>query len=178
MSTDTQYATFAGGCFWCTEHAFMERPGVISVTSGYTGGDTDDPTYREVCEGDTGHAEAVRIEYDPSTTSYAELLDIFWRSIDPTDENGQFADRGDQYRSAIFYHSDEQKREAEASRDAINASGRFKNPVATHIEPARVFYPAEAYHQQYCVKNPVQFRMYHHGSGKSAALAGLWDDEK
>lgn len=176
MSNNTQYATFAGGCFWCTEHAFMDRAGVLSVTSGYTGGDVDDPTYHDVCEGDTGHAEAVRVEFDPAGITYPELLDIFWRSIDPTDEGGQFADRGDQYRSVIFYHSEEQRREAEASRNAINVSGRLKKTVATAIEPAPKFYPAEEYHQKYCRKNPLHFRMYHNGSGRAACLANWWKE--
>lgn len=175
MSNDTEYATFAGGCFWCTEHAFLDMPGVVSITSGYTGGDMDDPGYRDVCEGDTGHAEAVRVEFDPAKITYRDLLDVFWRSIDPTDDGGQFADRGSQYRSAIFYHSDEQKAEAEASREEINASGRFLKPVATVIEPIQKFFPAEEYHQKYCLKNPLQFRSYHHGSGKAAALDRLWN---
>lgn len=176
MSDNTQFATFAGGCFWCTEHAFLDRAGILSIVSGYTGGDADDPTYHDVCEGDTGHAEAVRIEFDPAGITYPELLDTFWRSIDPTDEGGQFADRGDQYRSVIFYHSEEQKREAEASRDALNASGRFKKPVATAIEPAPKFYPAEEYHQKYCLKNPLHFRNYHNGSGRAACLANWWKE--
>lgn len=175
MSKDSEFATFAGGCFWCTEHAFLDMPGVLSVTSGYTGGDLDDPSYQDVCAGDTGHAEAVRVEFDPAKITYRDLLDAFWRSIDPTDDGGQFADRGSQYRSAIFYHSDEQKAEAEASREEINASGRFTRPVATVIESIKKFFPAEDYHQKYCLKNPLQFRSYHHGSGRAAGLGRLWD---
>ncbi|MCC8194387.1 MAG: peptide-methionine (S)-S-oxide reductase MsrA [Deltaproteobacteria bacterium] len=176
MHTESEFATFAGGCFWCTEHAFLEMPGVLSVTSGYTGGDYDNPTYEDVCAGHTGHAEAVRIKFDPAKVAYRDLLDTFWRSIDPTDEGGQFADRGSQYRSVIFYHSADQKKEAEASRDAINASGRFPKPVATAIEPAGKFFPAEDYHQKYCLRNPTHFRSYHHGSGKADSLDRMWRD--
>ena len=178
MRDKTQYATFAGGCFWCSEHAFLDVPGVLSVTSGYTGGDDADPTYEAVCGGDTGHAEAVQIAYDPEAVSYGTLLDIFWRSIDPTDDGGQFADRGSQYRTAIFYHNDAQKTEAEASKDALEASGRFKKPVATAILEAEPFYPAEEYHQKFSEKNPQHFRRYHVGSGKEACLLRLWDDPK
>lgn len=178
MNGESEFATFAGGCFWCTEHAFLDMPGVLEVISGYTGGHDDTPTYQDVCAGDTGHAEAVRVEYDPSRVEYRDLLDVFWRSIDPTDNGGQFADRGSQYRTAIFYHSDEQKAAAEASRDEINASGRFGKPVAAAIEPARKFFPAEDYHQKYCLKNPTQFRSYHLGSGRHAGLASMWDDSR
>ena len=178
MSGESEFATFAGGCFWCTEHAFLDVPGVLEVISGYTGGHDDTPTYEDVCTGETGHAEAVRVEYDPSRVEYRDLLDVFWRSIDPTDSGGQFADRGSQYQTAIFYHTDEQKAEAEASRDGINASGRFGKPVATVIEPARKFFPAEDYHQRYCLKNPMHFRNYHYGSGRRAGLAAMWDDSR
>lgn len=176
MESKREFATFAGGCFWCTEHVFMDMPGVLAVTSGYTGGQENNPTYEDVCSGETGHAEAVRVEYDPSTVRYRDLLETFWRSIDPTDEGGQFADRGSQYRSGIFYHTDRQKAEAEDSRDEINASGRFRKPVATEIEPARDFFPAEDYHQKYCLNNPARFRSYHYGSGKGAALSRLWEE--
>lgn len=178
MNEKTEFATFAGGCFWCTEHAFLDIPGVLAVTSGYTGGYEDFPYYEDVCAGKTGHMEAARVEYDPAHVRYRDLLDVFWRSIDPTDSGGQFADRGSQYRTAIFYHTDEQRTEAEASRDEINASGRFHKPVVTSIEPARKFFPAEDYHQKYCLKNPEHFHSYHHGSGHQAGLASLWGESR
>lgn len=174
----TAFAVFAGGCFWCLEHAFLELPGVVAVTSGYTGGDIPDPTYEDVCAGITGHAEAVRIEYDPDAVSFKALLDVFWRNIDPTDAGGQFADRGSQYRSVVYYADEEQRSEAEASRDALAAAGMFTAPVATTVEPLAEFYPAEGYHQQYCVKNPIRYRMYAEGSGRNARLAKLWPDSK
>lgn len=169
-----EHATFAGGCFWCLESAFAGIPGVVSVTSGYTGGETENPTYEEVCGGETGHAEAVRVDFDPRRVSYAHLVDVFWRNIDPTDAGGQFADRGSQYRSAIFYHSEAQKAAAEASRDALNASGRFTEPVATKLEPAGDFFPAEDYHQEFYRKNPLHYRNYHQGSGRPACLLRIW----
>ncbi len=176
MDGETHEATFAGGCFWCLEHAFMNKTGVVSVVSGYTGGHVPDPTYEDVCSGETGHAEAVRITYDPGRVSYRELLDIFWRNIDPTDGGGQFADRGSQYRGAIFYHTGEQKAEAEASRDGLAATGWFTRPIAVTIEPATDFYPAEDYHQQFCLKNPMRYGSYHQGSGRPAQLARIWKD--
>lgn len=174
---DGQYATFAGGCFWCMEGAFAGTPGIISLTSGYTGGSTVDPAYEDVCGGGTGHVEAIRIVFDPSEVSYRQLLDIFWRNIDPTDAGGQFADRGPQYRTTVFYHTEEQKIEALRSRNELNASGRFRMPVVTDIEPASAFYPAEEHHQQFFRKNPLRYQYYHHGSGRPARLAQLWDDE-
>ena len=174
---DMEKATFAGGCFWCTEAAFVSLPGVESVTSGYTGGRTENPDYAEVSAGGTGHAEAVQILYDPSRITYAELLDMFWRQIDPTDPGGQFADRGDQYRTAVFYHGEEQRRAAEASRAALESSGRFSAPVATEIVPAGTFYPAEDTHQEYHRKNPVRYRMYKRGSGRESYLERTWGDE-
>lgn len=156
----------------------MNVPGVLSVTSGYTGGEGENPSYEEVCSGETGHAEAVRIAYDPAVATYGALLDIFWRSIDPTDGGGQFGDRGSQYRTVIFYHDAEQKAEAEASKAALDASGRFAKPVATAIEPAAAFYPAEEYHQQFSEKNPLRFRQSHVLSGNAACLLRLWDDAK
>ena len=142
-------ATFAGGCFWCMEPPFEKLPGVAGAISGYTGGTAGSPTYKEVCAGGTGHAEAVQVHYDPKRISYRELLEVFWRNIDPTDDRGQSADRGAQYRSAVFYHTQEQKREAEVSRARLAASGRFDQPIVTPIEPAGPFYPAEDYHQDY-----------------------------
>jgi len=175
--TVVRTATFAGGCFWCTEHAFRGRDGVLEAVSGYTGGHTKNPGYREVCAGGTGHIEAVRVRFDPGRVAFTELLDIFWRSIDPTDPGGQFADRGEQYRAVIFYHDDAQRAEAEASKRALDASGRFDHPVATEILPAGVFYEAEATHQDYAGKDPVHYRMYRIGSGREALLCRLWGDD-
>jgi methionine-S-sulfoxide reductase len=145
ISADTKYelATFAGGCFWCMEPPFEKLPGVTEVISGYTGGHTSNPTYEEVSAGRTGHAEAIQVRFDPAKVTYSQLLDVFWRQIDPTDGKGQFVDRGSQYRSAIFYHSDEQKRLAEQSKAALNKSGRFERPVVTEIVKASTFYRAE-----------------------------------
>lgn len=178
MSGASEFATFAGGCFWCMEHTFLEIPGVLAVTSGYIGGHVDTPAYEDVCSGKSGHAEAVRVEYDPLRVTYRDLLDVFWRSIDPTDDGGQFADRGSQYRTAIFYHTEEQKAEAETSRDGIDASGLFRKPVATAIEPVQKFFPAEDYHQKYCLKNPLRFRSYHYGSGRHTGLAAMWGNSR
>jgi len=150
----TDIATFGGGCFWCVEAVFEQVPGVASVVSGYQGGHVENPTYEEVCRGDTGHAEVTRIEFDPSVTSFEKLLALFWDAHDPTQLNRQGADVGTQYRSVIFYHSEEQRTKAEESRKALEASGRFKDPVVTEISPAPVFYPAEKYHQDYYRENP------------------------
>ncbi len=152
----TEVATFAGGCFWCTEAVFEQIPGVLKVTSGYTGGHVPHPTYRQVCEGTTGHAEAAQIEFDPSKTSFTQLLDVFWRAHDPTQLNRQGNDVGTQYRSAIFYHSEEQKRLAEESRDALQSSGEALGKVVTEIAPAGPFYPAEDDHQEYYRNNRAQ----------------------
>jgi peptide methionine sulfoxide reductase msrA/msrB len=167
-------ATFAGGCFWCTEGAFEGLPGVVRVTSGYTGGRTKNPDYQEVSSGGSGHAEAIEIEYDPEKISYGELLDVFWRQINPTDAGGQFADRGDQYRTAIFFHDEEQRILAEASREALERSGRFEGPIVTGIVKAETFYPAEEYHQDYHSKNPLRYKMYRRGSGREAYLKEVW----
>ncbi len=148
-STNTEIATFAGGCFWCMEAVFEQMPGVKKVTSGYTGGRTANPTYSQVCEHTTGHAEAIQIEFDPAKTSYDDLLDIFWQAHDPTQLNRQGGDVGDSYRSEIFYHGAEQKKAAEASKEKLAKSGKYKSPIVTLIEPAPVFYPAENYHQNY-----------------------------
>ena len=171
---DISEATFAGGCFWCTEADFEKLPGVIEAVSGYTGGHVEDPTYKEVCSGKTGHAEAVLVRYDPSRVTYAELLKYFWKHIDPVDAGGQFVDRGTQYRSAIFYHSDEQKRLAELSKEALEKSGVFDRPVATEITAASKFYPAEDYHQGYFRTCPVQYGAYRSGSGRDGFLEGAW----
>lgn len=150
----TEVATFGGGCFWCVEAVFEQAPGVLDVVSGYQGGQVEHPTYEEVCRGDTGHAEVTRIEFDPAVTSYEKLLALFWDAHDPTQLNRQGADTGTQYRSVIFYHSEEQREKAEASKKALEASGRFKDPVVTEISPAPEFYPAERYHQDYYRENP------------------------
>ncbi len=170
-------ATFSGGCFWCMEGPFERLEGVARVTSGYTGGETENPEYPEVSAGDTGHAEAIQVVYDPAKVPYEELLDIFWRQIDPTDPGGQFADRGEPYRTAVFFHDEEQRRAAETSRDALERSGRFDEPIATRIVKAETFYPAEAYHQNYYKKNPVRYRLYRSGSGRSAYLEKVWGKE-
>jgi peptide methionine sulfoxide reductase msrA/msrB len=167
-------ATFAGGCFWCTESDFEKVDGVVEAISGYIGGLKADPTYEEVSAGGTGHAEAVQILYDPSKITYRQLLDVFWRHIDPTDPGGQFVDRGSQYRSAIFYHSDQQKREAEASKQELERSGRFDKPIVTEIAAATQFYPAEDYHQDYYRNNPVRYRYYRYGSGRDQFLKSAW----
>jgi len=167
-------ATFAGGCFWCMQPPFDKIPGVISTAVGYTGGATAHPTYEEVCSGSTGHAEAIEVTYEPARVSYDALLDIFWRNIDPTTPNKQFADTGTQYRTAIFYHSAEQKRLAEASKKKMEKSGVFGKPIVTEIVPASVFYPAEDYHQKYCQNNPVRYKFYSAGSGRENYLKKLW----
>ncbi len=166
--------TFAGGCFWCMEHPFDQLDGVISVTPGYTGGHKKNPTYEEVSSGTTGHAESVEILYDPSKITYARLLDVFWHNIDPTVKDRQFCDVGNQYRSAIFYHTEEQKRIAEESKKALEASGRFKGPIYTEIVPASDFYPAEEYHQHYYKKNPVRYKFYRWNCGRDDRLNELW----
>src|SRR5215470_97114 len=148
-------AIFAGGCFWCMEEAFDKVPGVIATTSGYVGGQTKNPTYDQVSTGRTGHAEAVQVDYDPAKVTYEKLLDAFWHNIDPTQKDAQFCDHGSQYRSAIFYLTDEQRRLAEASRAALAGSKPFKGEIVTQVAKADVFYPAEDYHQDYHVKNPV-----------------------
>lgn len=169
-------ATFAGGCFWCMESPFDKMRGVVSTTVGYTGGRTENPTYEEVSSGATGHAEAIEILFDPAQVSYAELLDVFWRLIDPTVRNRQFADLGSQYRTAIFYHTEEQKRVAEESRARLAKSGKFTAPLVTEIVPASTFYPAEEYHQDYYRKNPLRYKLYFSGSGREAFLKRLWGD--
>ena len=171
-------ATFAGGCFWCMQPPYDKLEGVISTTVGYTGGTKKNPTYDEVSMGTTGHAEAVEIVYDSSKTRYLQLLDVFWRSIDPTTRNQQFADRGTQYRTAIFYHSEEQKRLAIASKEKLEKSGKFKEPIVTEVVPASTFYPAEDYHQEYYKKCPIPYQLYHVGSGRGGYLKKTWGDEK
>ncbi|MGA1841513.1 MAG: peptide-methionine (R)-S-oxide reductase MsrB [bacterium] len=175
--TKLEKATFAGGCFWCMESPFEKLEGVISVTSGYTGGDKENPTYEEVSSGSTGHVEAIEILFDPDKVSYSRLLDIFWKQVDPTDENGQFVDRGNQYRTAIFYHSEEQRILAERSKKELEESKRYPNPIVTEIVPASRFYNAEEYHQDYYKKNPVKYEFYRSGSGRDQYLKKVWDNE-
>jgi len=168
----TAVATFAGGCFWCVEADFDKVDGVISTTSGYTGGHTANPTYEQVSHGGTGHAESVEIVYDPAKVSYKKLLDVFWHNIDPLAKDRQFCDHGDQYRSAIFYHDEEQRALAEASKAAVEK--RFEQPVATQIVPAGPFYKAEEYHQDYYMKNPIRYKFYRFNCGRDARLQELW----
>jgi peptide-methionine (S)-S-oxide reductase len=167
-------ATFAGGCFWCMEPPFDVIPGVISTTSGYTGGHKQNPTYEEVSAGGTGHAEAVEVVFDPAKVTYAQLLEVFWKNVDPVTPNQQFCDVGSQYRSAIFYHDNEQKRLAETSKKTLETSGRFKQPIVTEIVAASAFFRAEDYHQDYYKKNPVRFRFYKYGCGRERRLEELW----
>ena len=175
--TKTEKATFAGGCFWCMETPFEKLDGVTEVISGYTGGKKVNPTYEEVSYGGTGHLESVQIIYDPSKITYSELLDVFWKQIDPTDPNGQFVDRGSQYRSAIFYHNDEQKGFAEKSKEELDKSGKFRKPVVTEIILASTFYKAEEYHQDYYKKNPIRYKFYRYNSGRDQYLKKIWGDE-
>jgi len=174
----TESAVFAGGCFWCTESDFEKLEGVIEVISGYTGGRVTNPTYKQVSAGGTGHIESVKIIYDPSKVSYEKLLDYFWRHVDPTDPGGQFVDRGSQYRSAIFYANDTEKRLAEKSKQRLAASELFNKPIVTDILPLGEFYPAEDYHQNYYKKNPIRYHYYRYGSGRDQFLKKTWADEK
>ena len=171
-------AVFAGGCFWCMEGPFEKLDGVTEVLSGYTGGEKEDPTYEEVCKGTTGHTEAIQITYNPEKISYEELLEIFWRQIDPTDKGGQFVDRGSQYRSGIFYNSEEEREIAEKSKEELNKSGIYDKPVVTEITVLEKFYPAEDYHQNYYQKCPVRYETYRDGSGRDRYLNEVWKDEK
>jgi peptide-methionine (S)-S-oxide reductase len=167
-------ATFAGGCFWCMEHPFDALPGVLSVTAGYTGGQKKNPTYQEVSAGGTGHAESVQIVYDPSKVTYGKLLDVYWHNIDPTTKDRQFCDGGHQYRSAIFYQTEEQHKEALQSKAELEKTKPFKEPVVTEIVPAGEFYPAEEYHQHYYKKNPIRYHYYRNGCGRDQRLKELW----
>jgi methionine-S-sulfoxide reductase len=173
----TAIATFAGGCFWCVESDFDKVGGVIATVSGFMGGTTKNPTYKQVSAGGTGHAEAVQITFDPAKVSYQHLLDVYWRTIDPLDAGGQFCDRGDQYRTTIFVHTEEQKRLAEASKAALDQSGRFSKKIATQITAAGEFTPAEEYHQDYHNKNPLQYRYYRFACGRDARVKELWGEE-
>jgi peptide-methionine (S)-S-oxide reductase len=170
-------ATFAGGCFWCMEPPYDKLPGVVSTTSGYTGGSKTNPTYEEVSSGRTGHAEAVQVVYDPKKVTYEQLLDVFWHNVDPTVKDRQFCDSGSQYRTAIFYHDAAQRQAAEASKAALAKSKPFSEPVVTEIVMAGTFYPAEDYHQDYYKKNPVRYQIYRSGCGRDARLKQLWGDK-
>ena len=174
---DAATATFAGGCFWCTEAAFDMTEGVYEAISGYTGGSVEDPTYEQVTSGTTGHAEAVQVSYDAGQISYDELLTIYWRTVDPTDAGGQLYDRGSQYRTAVFYHDDEQRALAEASREALVESGRFDGPIVTEVLEAEPFYPAEEYHQDFYLKAPEYYEAYVDGSQRYPFLEDIWGDE-
>jgi len=169
-------ATFAGGCFWCMQAPFEQISGVLKVWAGYTGGHKVNPTYEEVCSGATGHYESVEIVYDPSKVNYQNLLEVFWRNIDPMDPGGEFVDRGQQYRTAIFYHDEGQKKLAEASKDALQKSGKFNRPLATKILKASVFYRAEEYHQDYFKKNYAHYELYRTGSGRDEFIKRHWSD--
>lgn len=169
-------ATFAGGCFWCLESDLEKVKGVVEVISGYTGGHKENPTYKEVSSGGTGHVEAVQVLYNSAEVTYEELLDVFWKHVNPTDPDGQFGDRGPQYRTAIFYHNDEQKRLAEKSKEELAKSGRFDRPIITEIVKSSQFYKAEGYHQDYYKKNPVRYKYYRFRSGRDQFLKGVWGD--
>ncbi len=170
-------ATFAGGCFWCMEGPFDTLEGVISTTSGYTGGWKKHPTYEEVSAGGTGHAESVRVVYDPAKVKFERLLEVFWHNIDPLARDRQFCDGGNQYRSAIFYHDEAQHRAAAASRSALEASGKLKGPIVTQIVPAGEFWPAEEYHQDYYRKNPIRYHYYRDRCGRDDRLKEIWGSD-
>ncbi len=167
-------ATFAGGCFWCLEEALDKVEGVVSTTSGYTGGQKTNPTYEEVSAGGTGHTESVQVMYDPQKVTYTKLLETFWHNIDPTTPNQQFCDKGHQYRSAIFYHDDRQQRLAEESKQQLDKSKPFKEQIVTEIVPASEFYPAEEYHQNFYQKNPIRYKFYKYNCGRAQRLETLW----
>lgn len=172
--TATATAIFAGGCFWCMEPPYDKLPGVISTTSGYTAGRTGNPSYQQVSSGGTGHTEAVQVVYDPSKVSYSKLLEVFWRNIDPVAMNRQFCDVGDMYRSGIYPINDQQLRLARASKKSLQESGRFPRGIATEIKPASTFYPAEGYHQDYYLKNPVRYKYYRFTCGRDQRLSEVW----
>jgi peptide methionine sulfoxide reductase msrA/msrB len=175
---ELEYATFAGGCFWCMEPPFENLDGVHEVIAGYTGGDIENPTYEEVSSGESGHYEAVQVRYDPERITYEELLEVYWRQIDPTDADGQFADRGTQYRTAIFYHNQSQKESAEESKLRLEESGKYDKPIVTEILPYKEFYPAEDYHQDYYQKNPARYEYYKQHSGREDYLEVIWPAEE
>ena len=176
--TVTAKAIFAGGCFWCMEPPFEKLDGVHAVVSGYIDGHKENPTYQEVSSGTTGHTEAVEITYDPGKISFAELLEVFWMNIDPTDAGGQFVDRGSQYRTGIYYLDDEQKQLAEASKERLGKSGRFDSPIVTEIVAATRFYPAEDYHQDYYKESPVRYKFYRYNSGRDQFINRVWGKDE
>jgi peptide-methionine (S)-S-oxide reductase len=176
MKADTAEAIFAGGCFWCLEADFDKVPGVLETISGYTGGHVANPTYEQVSAGGTGHAESVKVVYDPSKVSYRELVDFFWHHVDPTQENGQFCDHGHQYRTAIFYGSEEQREIAERSRVELERTKPFPGDIVTEIVPAGPFYPAEEYHQDYYEKNPIRYKYYRWRCGRDQRIEELWGE--
>ena len=176
--TALETAIFAGGCFWCMEPPFDDLDGVISTTSGYTDGQVKNPTYKQVSRGDTGHTEALKIEYDSRIVSYDQLLDVFWKNIDPVADKRQFCDIGSQYRSGIYYLTDAQKQAAMESRSKLQESGRFKDTIATEIKPATAFYPAEEYHQDYYIKNPIRYKFYRYNCGRDARLDEIWGEDR
>jgi len=178
MEKTYELATFAGGCFWCMVKPFDEQPGIIKVVSGYTGGHKENPTYEEVCSKTTGHYEAVQITFDPTVFPYKKLLETYWQQIDPTDPGGQFYDRGEPYRPAIFYHNEVQRKQAEESKRELEKSGRFSKPIVTEILPATTFYAAEEYHQYYYKKNPLRYKLYEKGSGREEFRKRHWFDVK
>lgn len=167
-------AYFAGGCFWCMEEAFEKVEGVTAVVSGYMGGTVANPTYEEVSAGRTGHAESIEVTYDPTKVTYQKLLDAFWRNIDPVTANAQFCDHGNQYRSVVFYSTDEEKRLAEESKAAIEQAKKFTTPITTQLVPSLTFYPAEDYHQDYYKKNPIRYKYYKFSCGRAQRLEALW----
>ena len=175
---DLKAAYFAGGCFWCMQYAFDRVNGVKKTVVGYTGGKVADPDYESVSSGTTGHAESIEVFYDPKVVSYQHLVDVFWKNINPTTSNGQFADHGTQYRTAIFYSNDQEKATAEASKAALDKSGKFSSPIATLIVPASTFYPAEEYHQEYYRKNPEHFSAYEIGSGRAGYIKRTWNENQ
>ncbi|PKR78793.1 methionine sulfoxide reductase [Halalkalibacillus sediminis] len=178
MSEQLKVATFAGGCFWCMVEPFDRRPGIHEITSGYTGGHTENPTYREVCSETTGHVEAVQITYDPDIFPYEKLLEVYWQQIDPTDDSGQFNDRGGSYKPVIFYHDEEQKSMAEKSKQALQESGKFKDDIVVEIEEAKPFYRAEDEHQDYYKKNSFHYKLYKKGSGRKGFIDKHWKNNK
>ena len=170
-------ATFAGGCFWCSESDFQKHEGILNVTSGYAGGNEENPSYDEVSSGQTGHVESVQVAYDPKVISYNDLLEIYWRHIDPTDDEGQFVDRGRQYTTVIFYHDNNQKELAEKSKEILEKSGRYDEKIVTEIKKFTTFYPAEFYHQDYFEKNPIRYRLYRTASGRDSYIKKTWGNE-
>lgn len=175
--TTSATAIFAGGCFWCMQPPFDNTEGVLHTEVGYTGGHVEKPTYRQVSSGTTGHYEAIRVTYDPARVSYQQLLDVFWHNIDPTDEIGQFADRGPQYQTAIFYADESQREQAEASKDALTATGKFDRPIVVKILPASTFYAGEEYHQEYYQKNSLHYKLYKKGSGREDFIKRNWEGQ-